>query len=306
MISSMIPTEMEGFIYKKSPALFKGWQRRYIQLRNRNFTWYKINKKKKKKEQRTSDDFSDLDCNRGTDGTDQCSSYDNSSGTLITRLTQSHKASCIVAEANDFSLKTKYSEEVNEESIDTKKSCGTVNFDLFKCFIEIDPKNSLCFNLNFSGIKGKHFQFRAHSFEQSFQWQRIFKYQIQQSEGYIKNLLCQPYLFKKKPWKFSSISEKQLFENAKTGDILLFKGNQFHNYITRAITWSKYDHVAMVIKFQSQEDEVFFIEAVSNLGVSYNKWSRLRKHVGPNKFYKKIVYRSIDTIRDDPMFDKVE
>jgi hypothetical protein len=45
---------------------------------------------------------------------------------------------------------------------------------------------------------------------------------------------------------------------------------------------------------------------VSSFGVCYNKWSRLRTHVGANKFYKKIVYRSIDTIRDDPMFDKVE
>lgn len=111
----MIPIEMEGFIYKKSPALFKGWQRRYIQLRNRNFTWFKINKKKKKKEHRRSDDYSDLDCTNSEANTDQIISYDQSSkGIDHIRLSQTQKPSCIVAESNDLSLKTKYSEEVNE------------------------------------------------------------------------------------------------------------------------------------------------------------------------------------------------
>jgi hypothetical protein len=62
----------------------------------------------------------------------------------------------------------------------------------------------------------------------------------------------------------------------------------------------------MVLKFERDPTEIFFIEAVGNLGVVLNKWSFLRKHVGRDKFYKRIVFRHIDFLRNDTMLDNLE
>ena len=44
------------------------------------------------------------------------------------------------------------------------------------------------------------------------------------------------------------------------------------------------DHVAMILKFESDPHEVYFVEATSNRGVSISKWSGIRKFVG--EFYE--------------------
>lgn len=36
------------------------------------------------------------------------------------------------------------------------------------------------------------------------------------------------------------------------------------------------DHVAMVLKFESEPNEVFFLECTANAGVSISRWSRFR------------------------------
>ena len=60
--------------------------------------------------------------------------------------------------------------------------------------------------------------------------------------------------------------------------------------LIRTFTQSEFDHVAMILKFAGQ-DEVYLVEATGNRGVSYNKWSNIRKHIGPGKFYAKLSYR---------------
>ena len=55
----------------------------------------------------------------------------------------------------------------------------------------------------------------------------------------------------RKPWKFDTISEKQFIEQADTGDILLFNCNHMGAKLTRTITNSQYDHIAMILKFDS-------------------------------------------------------
>ena len=105
------------------------------------------------------------------------------------------------------------------------------------------------------------------------------------------------------PWKFDNITERKFVLQADTGDILLFKGSKAATAITRTVTWSDFDHVAMVMKFGGDPNEVYFIEAVGNSGVSLNRWSFTRKHVGPNKFYEFIVFRHIDFDRNN---DKIK
>ena len=54
---------------------------------------------------------------------------------------------------------------------------------------------------------------------------------------------------------------------------------------------SEYDHVAMVIKYPAQNNDVYLLEAVGGPGVRLNKWQYLRDNVGHDKFYEKIAIR---------------
>lgn len=93
---------------------------------------------------------------------------------------------------------------------------------------------------------------------------------------------------------------------ADTGDILLFRGSQTGSKITRTVTNSHFDHVAMVLKFESVPDEVFLVEATGTQGVSLNRWQYLRSHIGYDQFYSKLVFRHIDFDRGDKMVNNLE
>ena len=73
----------------------------------------------------------------------------------------------------------------------------------------------------------------------------------------------------------------------------MFRGNNKGQLMIRALTGSEYDHVAMVLVFESDPNEVYLVEAVGNKGVSYNKWGNIRDHIGTDKFYAKLVFRHI-------------
>ena len=47
------------------------------------------------------------------------------------------------------------------------------------------------------------------------------------------------------------------------------KGNQVGCVITRTFTWSEYDHVAMVLKFEKDPNEIFFVEAIKISNMLY-------------------------------------
>jgi len=68
--------------------------------------------------------------------------------------------------------------------------------------------------------------------------------------------------------------------------------------LIRTVTGSRFDHVALILKFDNLND-VFLVEATGNRGVSYNKWEFLRKHIGPGKFYSKLSYRRVTTKHDN-------
>lgn len=102
------------------------------------------------------------------------------------------------------------------------------------------------------------------------------------------------------------MSETQFLEVADTGDILLFRGSQAGSKITRTFTGSHFDHVAMVLKFETCPNEVFLVEATGNNGVSLNRWQYLRSHIGKGKFYEKLVLRHIEFNRGDKMVNNLE
>ena len=62
----------------------------------------------------------------------------------------------------------------------------------------------------------------------------------------------------------------------------------------------------MVLKFETDPDEIYLVEATGNSGVSLNRWLFLREHIGSGKFYKKIVFRHINFDRGDKMVMNLE
>ena len=62
----------------------------------------------------------------------------------------------------------------------------------------------------------------------------------------------------------------------------------------------------MVLKMDNDEKEIYLVEATGNRGVALNKWEFLRIHVGPGKFYEKVVFRHVDFNRSNDMVDSLE
>ena len=59
----------------------------------------------------------------------------------------------------------------------------------------------------------------------------------------------------------------------------MFRGNRIGTGVTRALTWSEFDHVGLVIRLDDWDD-VHIIEATGGPGVQLNRWGNLKNHVG--------------------------
>ena len=44
----------------------------------------------------------------------------------------------------------------------------------------------------------------------------------------------------------------------------------------------------------SPSDKVYIFESVQDEGVRITDWESIKHEIGPNKFYNKVVYRSVD------------
>jgi hypothetical protein len=99
------------------------------------------------------------------------------------------------------------------------------------------------------------------------------------------------------PWAYDNISEEQFLKSADTGDILLFRATHAGGFITRTLTGSRFDHVAMILKFaddDGQDKDLYLLEATGNLGVCLNKWSAIRGSIGKEEdFYSECTYRKV-------------
>ena len=93
---------------------------------------------------------------------------------------------------------------------------------------------------------------------------------------------------------------------ADTGDILLFRGGRAACSITRTVTNSHFDHVAMILRLDCDPDEVYYVESTCTYGVQIAAWSQLRDHIGKDKFIEKIVFRHVNFNRGDAMVNKLE
>lgn len=74
--------------------------------------------------------------------------------------------------------------------------------------------------------------------------------------------------------------------------------------MTRTFTASSYDHVGMVLKFDTYPDDVFILESTSNLGVHLTRFSFQMRSYGT--FYKKMMYRKLDFDYSEETLSKLE
>jgi len=79
----------------------------------------------------------------------------------------------------------------------------------------------------------------------------------------------------------------------------LFSGKSFSSKITRKLTHSQYDHVAMVVTFED-DDEIYLLEATSE-GVHLVSWNEIRKY--RDQIFSKVVWRRLYTERNDDFCD---
>jgi len=62
----------------------------------------------------------------------------------------------------------------------------------------------------------------------------------------------------------------------------------------------------MILRFESNPNEVYILEATGKMGVHLSKYSSIKKHLGPGKFYNKLVLRHLDFDRTDDCLTKLE
>ena len=163
-----------------------------------------------------------------------------------------------------------------------------LNFDNFEFKMQDYDNNSSCFSLSIDGIDSRQFIFKANSADECAAWKNEILRHINHSDGLKYNKSACGL---RHPWRFTTIAEDNFIKNADTGDILLFKGNSVNSGLIRTFTKSKFDHVAMILKFDMDQGEVYMVESTGNRGVALNKWEYLRPFVGPKQFYKKAVLR---------------
>ena len=72
----------------------------------------------------------------------------------------------------------------------------------------------------------------------------------------------------------------------------------------RTYTGSEFDHAALIIKFASEPDDVFFLEATSNMGVMLKHFGGMKHTMG--NFYSKIAIRKLDWDRENDCLNIVE
>lgn len=171
---------------------------------------------------------------------------------------------------------------------------GIVNLSLVNATVETYQKHKLKFSIWIDGWKRK-FKFKAKSEEDKNRWCSALVQSIKRNDLWEKD----SYLLKEtRFWKkWDRISEENFLKEADSGDILLFTGKTVMSGITRKITNSNYDHVAMILTFVD-DPEIYFLESTSS-GVHITTWNQLKTY--KDKLYQRVVWRRLNWERN-PQF----
>ncbi|PFH31626.1 hypothetical protein BESB_026000 [Besnoitia besnoiti] len=103
-------------------------------------------------------------------------------------------------------------------------------------------------------------------------------------------------------WKVERISPAKFEEVVDTGDIILFRTKKFHAQLQRAVTRGHYDHLGMILR--SQENAIFLLESMGDTGVIMTPW---RTFVQAKWYtaYRKMVLRRLRWPREQKQLDRL-
>ena len=126
---------------------------------------------------------------------------------------------------------------------------GVINFDQVTVDVHItNPEKPTEMTMIPLGSK-RQFRFKAENPHDLTEWALALYQHIESSKGKRADLVSVSR--KDNFWKFNRISEQQFRDVACTGDILLFRGKSAAAKLQRGFTRSKYDHVAMILRYSS-------------------------------------------------------
>ena len=100
---------------------------------------------------------------------------------------------------------------------------------------------------------------------------------------------------------YGTISQDDLINNAQSGDLLLFNTkNNFAASVQRTFLSTDFDHVAIIVKQEDDDSDVFLLEAVSS-GVRMVRWRDIAAITGegPDKWFSRVCYRRVNCTRDE-------
>lgn len=177
----------------------------------------------------------------------------------------------------------------------------TINFDQVSIsieFIEHNHKQEMI--LTILGCK-RVFKLRPIGEENLSEWVNSLYLHINASLGSKTNLVSISQ--KQEFWKYSRISNSHFIQEANIGDVLLFRSKNLSAKLQRGVTRSKYDHVAMILRWQ--EGVVGLLETTNKTGVQILLWEDFvsyRWHL----LYSRLVFRKLETERTNEMMEKLE
>jgi len=176
---------------------------------------------------------------------------------------------------------------------------ATINFNQITVDINvINPENPEELNIKPLGSK-RVFRLKGNTAGEIKEWVEALKKHIKTSEGFKE----QKYMvtIKKEFWRYPRISNDRFEEIVQTGDILLFRSKAIPAKMQRAITGSKYDHVALLLKLQ--DEQVALLESTSQTGVQVLLWEDFMRYQW-HLLYTRLVYRKLNIERTDQFLEK--
>ncbi|KAM3127923.1 hypothetical protein pb186bvf_019993 [Paramecium bursaria] len=104
-------------------------------------------------------------------------------------------------------------------------------------------------------------------------------------------------------YKKHLIHNRQFLEKAESGDIILFQSKCFGGKMQRLLTGSNYDHVGLVLKYQS--GVVYILEATGQHGVGLFQWDYMMTRCW-HELYSMVVYRKLIMKRTQKLLKDLE
>lgn len=101
----------------------------------------------------------------------------------------------------------------------------------------------------------------------------------------------------------TQLSVAEFEKTCETGDLIFFKGKSLGGKVTRFITRSQYDHVAMILK--NNNGEIVLFESSGNYGCELINWHVFQNHYC-NSTYEQVAFRHLTTSRTQDLLQKLD